>query len=218
LKLKFWLLDLNPKTDESKTEVQLWGIDEQGNRVLVVDRGFVAYFYVVLVEGVDASVVSEKIRSSFGAAVQSVEVVERRFFGKPVRAIKVYCSSAKQMPKIAKTTQKLEGVQDCLEDDMRVPMRYLYDNDLVPCSWMETDVQEETNSKVKADKVYVAEASPKQLQIIVKPQLRVLGFSMINYSREGSPKPDRNPVVIISVAANNGEEHQFTSKALTTVK
>ena len=35
---------------------------------------------------------------------------------------------------------------------------------------------------------------------------------MISYSREGSPKPDRNPVIIISTAANNGEERQFTAQ------
>ena len=32
---------------------------------------------------------------------------------------------------------------------------------------------------------------------------------MVSYSREGSPKPDRNPVVIISTVASNGEEKQF---------
>ena len=37
-----------------KTEVQLWGIDEQGNRVLVIDRGFVAYFYAMLTGNFEA--------------------------------------------------------------------------------------------------------------------------------------------------------------------
>jgi DNA polymerase I len=205
-------LDLNPKIDNSKTEVQLWGIDEKGNRVLIVDRGFVAYFYAVLTEDMDAAVVAEKILSSFGAAVPKVEVVQRRFFGKPVEAVKVYCSSTKQLPTVARTVGKFKEIQDCLEDDMRVPMRYLYDNDIVPCSWMETQVQEEPNDKVNADKSYVAESPPKQLESLVKPQLRVLGFSMISYSREGLPKPDRNPVIIISTATNTGDERQFTSK------
>ena len=34
---------------------------------------------------------------------------------------------------------------------------------------------------------------------------------MISYSREGSPKPDRNPVVIISTVASDGKEKQFTA-------
>ncbi len=34
---------------------------------------------------------------------------------------------------------------------------------------------------------------------------------MTCYSREGSPKPDRNPIIIISTATGNGEEKQFTT-------
>jgi DNA polymerase I len=32
---------------------------------------------------------------------------------------------------------------------------------------------------------------------------------MISYSREGTPKPDRNPIIIISTATSTGEEKQF---------
>ena len=34
---------------------------------------------------------------------------------------------------------------------------------------------------------------------------------MICYSREGSPKPDRNPIILLSTVASNGEEKQFTA-------
>ena len=90
------------------------------------------------------------------------EPVQRRYFGKPVEAVKIYCGNTKQMPTIAKAVRKLEGVQDCLEDDIRVPMRYLNDNNIVPCSWLEVEVQEETKQQaVRADKVYLATAPPK---------------------------------------------------------
>jgi hypothetical protein len=47
VKISFWLLDINPKIDNDKanTELWLWGIDNVGNRVLVIDRNFAAYFY-----------------------------------------------------------------------------------------------------------------------------------------------------------------------------
>lgn len=212
MKLKFWLLDLNPKIDDSKTEIQLWGIDEHGSRVLLIDKSFVAYFYAVLAGGVEASVVNEHICDNFGSAVAKTEIVDRRFFGKPVTAVKVYCSNTKQVPTLVKLVRKLKGVQDCLEDDIRAPMRYLYDNKIVPCSWLEAEVTEEATGTFRADKVYVLEKPPKQLESIVKPELRVLGFSMISYSREGSPKPDRNPVIIISTCASNGETRQFTAE------
>ena len=48
MKLAFWLLDINPKIEGETVELWLWGITEAGNRVLVVDRNFTAYFYAVV--------------------------------------------------------------------------------------------------------------------------------------------------------------------------
>ena len=62
---------------------------------------------------------------------------------------------------------------------------------------------------VRADKVYSATSTPKLLDRTDVPPLRILSFSMICYSREGSPKPDRNPIIIISTATTNGEIKQF---------
>ena len=61
MKVSFWLLDINPKIDGDKgtLELWLWGIDFAGNRVLVIDRNFIAYFYAVVADGSDASKVAE---------------------------------------------------------------------------------------------------------------------------------------------------------------
>ncbi len=212
LKLKFWLLDLNPKIDDSTVELWLWGIDDVGNRVLVIEENFVAYFYAVMAENVNVSNVEAEIITNFGSAILKTEVTQRRFFGKLVVAIRVYCMNPKQLSIIAKGIRKLEGVQDCLEDDIRMSTHYLNDNKIVPCSWIELEVEEKINvTNVRVTKVFSAKSAPKQLDIIDIPDLRILAFSMISYSLEGSPKPDRNPVVIISTAANNGEEHQFAA-------
>ncbi len=212
MKVTFWLLDINPKIDNDNgiVELWLWGIDAAGNRVLVVDRNFTAYFYVVVKDGFDVSKVAEAIMTAYGTSIVNVEVVQRCFFGKPVMAIKVCCKVATETGKLAKQLRSVEGVKDCLEDDIRASMRYLIDNNLVPCGWHEVEATEEENTEgVRVAKVYAANSPPKQLDNVAVPPLRVLGFSMICYSREGSPKPDRNPVLIISTAASNGEEKQF---------
>jgi len=210
LKVSFWLLDINPKVEGSTVELQLWGIDKQSNRVLVIDRNVTAYFYVVLHGGVDASKVEENIVKSFANAIVKTEIVERRFFGKPVVAIKVSCRDATATGKVAKQLRSLEGVAYCLEDDVRAAMRYLLDNCIVPCSWNEVEVAEEENLEGKRiDKVYIAQSPPSPLENATVPSLRTLGFSLICYSREGSPKPGRNPALILSTVASNGKEHQF---------
>jgi DNA polymerase I len=210
MKVAFWLLDINVNIDGDTIEVWLWGITSAGERVLVVERNFTAYFYAVVQHGVDASKVADAITSSFGSAIVKAEAVERRFFGKPVQAVKVYCRVATETGKLAKQLRSIEGVADCLEDDIRAAMRYLIDNNLAPCNWYEVEATEEENTEgVRVAKVYAANSPPNQLDKVDVPTLRILGFSMICYSREGSPKPDRNPVLIISTAASNGEERQF---------
>jgi len=208
----FWLLDVNYEVKDNTPEVWLWGIDNSGKKLLVVDRNFLAYFYAVVEEGTDPSKVVEEIeagKTEYPLA-KKLEVVERKFFGKPVKAIKVYCKDPDVISKYAKAFRKLEGVRDCLEDDIRYSMRYLIDNDIVPCGWYEIEAVEEKNTTaVQVDKICTAKSTPKLIEKAEAPQLKILGFSTICYSREGSPKPDKNPVIIISVATNRGEEKQF---------
>lgn len=215
MKVTFWLLDVNYEVKNNTPEIWLWGIDDSGNRVLVIDRNFLAYFYAVIEENVDPAKVVEEIEAGKGEYpfITKLEVVERKFFGKPVKALKVYCGDPDVILKCGRALRKLEGVKDCLEEDIRCSMRYLIDNDVVPCGWHEIEVSEEANTLgVQVDKVYMAKALPKLLEKAEVPQLRILGFSTICYSREGSPKPDRNPVVMISVATNKGEQKQFLAE------
>jgi DNA polymerase I len=212
VKITFWLLDINPRIDNvnGTAELWLWGVDANGNRVLVIDRNFTAYFYAVVKEGFDPSKTAREIMRAYPSSIVKAEVAERSFFGKPVQAIKVYCKVATETEKLAKALRGLEGVKECLEDDIRISMRYLIDNNVSPCTWHEVEAEEEENKLgVRVYKLYAAKSIPKQLERVDKPQLKTLSFSMISYSREGSPKPDRNPVVIISTVTSTGEENQF---------
>jgi DNA polymerase I len=210
MKVTFWLLDLNYNVKNDKPEVWLWGIDDSGKRVLLIDRNFLGYFYVVVEENVDPAKVVEEIRKEQDSFIVKLEVVNRKFFGKQVKAVKVYCKNPDVIQKYAKAFRKLEGTKDCLEDDIRYSMRYLIDNNVVPCGWHEIEATEEKNTRnVQVDKVYTAKSYPKLLEKAEAPQLKILGFSTICYSREGSPKPDRNPVIMISAATNSGEKKQF---------
>jgi DNA polymerase I len=210
LKVTFWLLDISSKLRSETAELWLWGIDDRGNRCLVIDKNFVDYFYLVIEEGVAPSKVAEDIRKALAASIMKTEVASRLFFGKPVQTLKVYCRNPKETAKLARSLRSFEGVKECLEDDVRLSMRYLIDNNVVPCGWHEAQVMEEKNvSSVRIDKVYQAEAAPQLLENQEVPPLRILSFSTICYSREGTPKPNRNPVIIISAVTGNAEEKQF---------
>jgi DNA polymerase I len=212
MKTAFWLLDVNHEVKDGVGEVWLWGIEEYGRRVLLIDRSFVGYFYAVVEDAADADEIADKILKKHGNVAVKAKVVNRRFFGKPVKAVQVFCGNPDSISRLAKELRSYEGVKDCLEDDIRFAMRYMIDNDVVPCGWHTAEVVEEKDAKkAKVDGVYVVKSTPKPLEKAVSPQLRVLGFSTVYYSREGSPRADRNSVIIISVATNSGEKQQFVA-------
>ena len=212
MKVSFWLLDINYEVRNGKPEIWLWGISKNGERVLIIDQSFTPYFYAVPEEGVSPETVVEQIRSF--SWVSQARTVKRRYFGKKVAAVQIFCRNPEKIPKYAKAVQKLDGVKECFEDDIRYSMRYLIDNDVVPCGWHEIEVEEPREKlDVKVNHVYVAKASPKHVESTLTPELKILGFSIICYSSKGMPKPEKNPVVIISVATNDGRERQFVAES-----
>jgi len=212
MKIDFWLLDVNYEVKNDAPELWLWGIDGFGKRVLVIDRNFLAYFHAVIEEGTDPARVIQEIKKSEYPSISKIEVVERKFFGNPVNALKVYCKDPDTISKYAKAFRKLEGIKDCLEDDIRYSMRYLVDNNVIPCGWHEIEVVEETRTVgLEVEKIYAAKSFPKFLEKAEAPTPKILAFSTLCYSREGSPKPDRNPVIMISVTTNRGEGKQFVA-------
>ncbi len=211
MKLLFWLLDINHKDRDGVFELQLWGITHTGERELVVDRSFKAYFYAMLHGAADPQKAAQEILTSHTDIVTATEVVPRKFFGRPVSTVKVTVKDPPAASKLAKLIRKQDGVNDCLEDDIRPSIRYLIDNGIAPCSWNTVEAKEEDNADdVRVDKVYVAESPPKPADGDVAPPLRVLAFHLMGYSHEGTPQPEKNPIMAVSTVASSGEEKQFT--------
>jgi DNA polymerase I len=146
-------------------------------------------------------------------SVLKLESVKRKYFGKPVNAVKVYCQDPDVVAQYAKTMAKIEGVKESLEDDIRYSMRYLIDNAMSLCGWHEIEAEQTKNTLgVQVDKLYVAKTFPKSIERAEIPELKVLGFSTLAYSPKGAPKPEKDPVAIISIATNTGEEAQFVAQ------
>jgi len=216
MKTTFWLLDVNYEVRGHKPEVWIWGIDDKDRRILIIDHNFTSYFYLVIKEGHNPQAVVDQINSRKTNEFQSVVKLEqtgRRYFGKPLNVVKVFCEDPSVIVKYAKAMAKIEGVKESLEDDIRYSMRYLIDNFVSPCGWHEIEVEEAKNTLgVQVDKLYTAKSAPKNIEKVEMPRLKVLGFSTIAYSPKGAPRPEKNPIAIISVATNTGVAKQFVAK------
>ena len=97
--LAFWLLEISVKNPTENPEICLWGIDENGDRLLVIDRTFVDYFYVVIDDGYDSSKVGDQIKAKYQDSIVKLEHESRKFFGKPVKALKIYCINPADLAK-----------------------------------------------------------------------------------------------------------------------
>jgi len=107
VEVQFWLLDVNYEVREHKPEMWIWGIDNHGKRVLILDCNFPAHFYAVIKKGKNPQAVVEKILSrkrEFPFIIR-LESTEKKFLGKLADTL-VVCQDSNLIPKYAKAFLK----------------------------------------------------------------------------------------------------------------
>ena len=213
--IKFWFLDINYQVVGREPHIMIWGISENYERILIIDKTFRPYFYVLPREGVDVNRLIAKIKmlSSARSPITAVEMVEKKYFGKPVKVLKVKTVIPDQVPKYREEIRKMPEVKEVLEADIRFSMRYLIDHQLHPSAWHEAEVEELPLKRpsLKVDRVYELKGCIKSIGLVKEPYLRKIAFDIECYNPHGAPSPERDPVIIISVYNDKGELIQFTA-------
>lgn len=210
--LRFFLLDLGEETTSQGSEIWLWGIDEDGKNVLLVDREFRPYLYAIPKEGSAPETIFDALRSSGSdyANVLESSVEEKKLFGQTVKAVKITCASTESLETIAKHLSKREQVQQIVGHDIRYSSLYLYDRGLIPCRWHETEADELRIPRALGGNAYLSHGSPHPIVLKDRPRLRILAFSTVAFAEKGSPHASQNPVSVISVATSDGEVRTFS--------
>ncbi len=216
-KLRFTLLDSTYELRGPAPVVVLWGIDEKGRRVVLLDEKFRPYFYALVKQDYSGSLELQRIRmlSKARSPIIDLRIVDKKYFGKPRKAIKVTTVTPEYVREYREQVKRIEWVEDVLEADIRFAMRYIIDKHLFPFTWYEVEVEElEGLRGYRADSVYrvIGEYSIIEGYEHVMPSLRLLAFDIEVYSESGSPKPERDPVIIIAVANDRGETKVFTAR------
>jgi len=208
-RIRFWLLDINFEMRLGAPEIWLWGICN-GERVLLLEREFKPYFYLVISE--EPRGVLPALRSESQKLGERVEFqpLERNFYGRPVKVIKVICTNPETMGNLAQRLSKVKGIDRSLEDDMRLSTRYLMDTGVTPCSWHVADVRRAENPpEVVADKVYSLVGPPEKLDEGGLPELRIMSFHVVSLGGSGSLQQGKGPVAVISVDGSLKRPRQF---------
>jgi replicative DNA polymerase I (EC 2.7.7.7) len=196
MELTFWLLDVTYGVVGNTPELRLFGITNNDKRVLVLDRSFRPYFYV-LPSG-DSSTVLANIKRKLEGRVLGVELVKRRLFGGEVDAIKVTATIPEKVRELREIAAEIPGVKDVLEADIRFSQRYLLDMGVKPSNWVVVDQCEEVKGNYQVDLVCLAKTRPRMIEEHKLPNFRILALDIEVYNPRGMPNPDRDPIIIIS--------------------
>lgn len=127
---------------EGKTYSRVYGRNDHGKRVCVIDS-FDVYFYAILKSGVSEKKIKaiqkeiEKIvvqKETRVSRVIKTEIVEKNFLGKPVKAIKIYITNFKDAHAIADKIDFPEIIKR-REYDLPYITKYIIERNLKPLCW-----------------------------------------------------------------------------------
>ncbi|MCC6043573.1 MAG: ribonuclease H-like domain-containing protein, partial [Desulfurococcaceae archaeon] len=216
--LEFYLLDVTYDVVGGEPHIIMYVIARDGRRVVLRDRSFRPYFYVILEEGVDPSLIATKIKalSELGSPVIRVEPVDKKYYGKPVKALKVTTVIPESVRRYRERVREIKGVKDVVEADIRFSMRYILDKELRPCGWHVARVKEQPPTRsFRVDSEYEIVGEVRSLEESTPPKdLRLMAVDIEVYTEHGSPKPSRDPIIIIGTGTPSGGVKQFIAEDL----
>ncbi len=219
MKIDFMLLDASYEVVGREPVVVLWGITSTGERVVLLDRRFRPYFYALIekTREADAQKIAARVKglSKPRSPILSVEIVEKKYFGRPRKALKITTVLPEAVREYREEVKRVNGVEDVLEADIRFAMRYLIDHRLFPFAWYRVEVEDAGRQPgFRVSRVYNVVADPEPVErdpSSALPELRILAFDIEVYAKRGSPLAERDPVIIIAVKTDRGEERVFTA-------
>ena len=192
MRIRIFPVDITYGIVNNEPEIRVFGVDEEGKHVAVAHRGFRPYFYAVLSDDKAISGL-RRVRNVIDVAVE-----EKKLFGRPLRVAKITVTTPDKVREARERAAAIAGVQDVLEADIRFTLRYMIDKGIKP-GWMEYEAEQSTGFGVGVDAFYRAISDPVQVETTLVPPLRYIAFDMEVYNPFGSPSPERDPIIIISM-------------------
>lgn len=211
----FWLVDVSAEQVNGSDEIWIWGLTRDGKRCIFRCLNQKQKFYIVIGNDSDLNRVLNIVRDLPG--IIECKPTVKRSFGDEKNAIEISCIPSKTEDVIKAIKSRVFN-GELFEDDIRFSNRFLLDNDISPSSWYEAEVEDsDVTFRDGVDKVYILK-SIRRVEITSNPDLKIVGVDFIYYSDRGSPKPERNPIVAISIAKSNGENIQFSGSEYEVLK
>jgi DNA polymerase I len=197
--MKGLLLDIDYQTRDDEAVIRLFLKGEKEN-FIAIDK-FSPYFYVLPTTD-DKGALIDEIKEAGEGSVKDVKVVDKRFFGKDIKVLRVGVSHPQDVPKIRDDIRNIPGVEDIYEADILFPRRYLIDRKIAPLTWLEIE-GEQSDGEVAVKKITKTTGD-------FLP--RVMSFDIETYNPVGMPRDQEDPIIMMSLSTNTGLTKVLTWK------
>ena len=220
MKKEGFLLDIGYITEKDdagkeKPVIRLWCKDKKGENFVVIDKKFEPYFYAIPYtsqfyahEG-DAEEKKQQVekiriyRDNGTIRIKRVEFCQRKLLGVNQKGLKIFVEHPRHVPLLREVVRK-EGFT-VLEADILFAIRYLIDKQLRPFDGVTVE-GEEIALDYADTAILASNVSYKKMAESDLPELKIMSFDCEMAASVGMPSPNRDPIIIISVAYHAGNE------------
>jgi DNA polymerase I len=200
------LLDNDYVEEEARPCIRLF-LKSKGEMVAALDPRFEPYLYVVADEPERVAKLIKKIQVQ-DSKPKSIELVNRTFLGRKVKAVKVSFHRRGDMPALRHEMREFPGVKEIYEFDIPPTRRYLIDRGLTPMAGVK--ISGKTTER-KGMKVVLLDAPPVPAKV-PEQSLNIMSFDIEVYNPTGAPRAEKDPILMISLADNRGLKKVITWK------
>jgi DNA polymerase I/DNA polymerase-2 len=202
------LFDADYELDGNEGVILLYCRDPKGKSVLVKDKTFKTYFYVLPHEEKLDEVkkrIHELDEKKIGTRILAVETCEMDWLNKNRKVLKVMIENPRRIHDVRDSVKHWKEIEDTFEYDITYYKRYLIDKRLDPMGWLEVSGElSKDMGKFKVD--YVIEAtSVKFLDTMKNFETKIMAFDTEWVEEKGKSK-----LIMLSLATSK------TRKVLTT--
>lgn len=194
--------DIDYVTENEKPVIRLFGKDPQTDEtIMAVDKNFKPYMYILPYD------MDECISDLKEMELENIEIEEKIDIGCSVEFIKLILTHPQDVPKLRDQIRNLSSVSQIREYDIPFYRRYLIDKQIKPTNIIEVEGRdvEIADCEDKLEDVCVFEILKDPIDTGRSPQkTKILSFDIEVYNAEGMPTPEKDPIIMMSLASNDG--------------
>lgn len=186
-------------------------VKRNGETISMLDPNYRNYFYILSeVPRELAKYIEKEEADRKGKKVKpvSVEVVEKKHSGEFEDVLKVKVENPLDITPLRKKIRDHPKVQEIFEHDIPPARRYLIDHELTPMSGIEFDGEFRDEGK---DELILTQP-PEPVEGELDESVNIMCFDIEAYNPDGDPRPEKDPVIMLSVADDDGFRKVFTWK------